>query len=82
MFFGNIGFYNKDDFHQKQFEEDLALLITKVLVPLSFVEATFFRRLIIRQNPRLTFPSRQKLKHDILLGIVERTKENVCISNP
>jgi hypothetical protein len=73
--FCNIVFYNKDDLHQKQFEEDLVMLIAKELVPLSLVEAPFFRRLVLRQNPRLSFPSKQKLRHDILLRIAERTKE-------
>ncbi len=44
-------------------------------MPLSFVEAPFFKRLVIRKNPCLTFPSRQKLKHDILPRIAKRTKE-------
>jgi hypothetical protein len=43
--------YNKNDHHEKQFEKDLVLCIAKKLVPLLVVEATFFRRLIIRQNP-------------------------------
>lgn len=51
FFFGSIVPYNKDDPHQKQFKEDLVLLIAKELVPLSFVEAPIFRRLILRQNP-------------------------------
>jgi hypothetical protein len=41
--------------YQKQFEEDLALFIAKKLVPLSFVEAPFFRSLVLKQNPRFAF---------------------------
>ncbi len=33
--------YNKDDFNQKQFQEDLALFTAEELVPLSFVEVPF-----------------------------------------
>jgi hypothetical protein len=44
--------------NQKQFEEDLALFIAKELVPLSFVEAPFLKRLVIVQNSCLVFPSR------------------------
>ncbi len=44
-------------------------------MPLSFVEAPFFRRLVRRQNVQLIFPSGQKLRHDILPRIVERTKK-------
>ncbi len=75
---GSIVPYNKDDPLQKKFEENLenlVLFIAKELVPLSFVEGPFFRRLFLRQNPWLTFPSRQKLKHDILPRIAKRTKE-------
>jgi hypothetical protein len=55
----------------------------------SFVEAHFFRRLILKKNTILNFPSRQKFKHDFLPRIVKRTKElfvfptfescNICI---
>jgi hypothetical protein len=34
--------YSKNDFQQKQFEEDLALFIAKELVPLAFVELHSF----------------------------------------
>ncbi len=57
--FKNIMFYNKNDPHQIQFEEDLVLFIAKELMFLSFVEAPFLRRLILRQNPCVSFP----LKH-------------------
>ncbi len=53
--------YSKNDLQQKQFEEDLTLFIAKELVPLSFVEAPFFWRLVLKQNPHLNFPSRQVL---------------------
>jgi hypothetical protein len=49
--------YPKVDSHQREFEEDLTLFIVKEQMPLSFVEALFFRRLILRHNFRLTFPS-------------------------
>jgi hypothetical protein len=43
-FFGSIVPYCKDDFHKKQFEDDLVLFITKDLhVFLSFVEAPLYQ---------------------------------------
>jgi hypothetical protein len=51
------------------------LCIAKKLVPLLVVEATFFRRLIIRQNPWLNFPSRQKFRNELLPIIIEQIKE-------
>jgi hypothetical protein len=47
-FFGSTMPYSKNDPHQIQFEEDLTLFIAKELMPLSFVEAPFLKRLILR----------------------------------
>jgi hypothetical protein len=47
-FFGGIIPCSKNDPHQIQFEEDLVLFIAKELVLLFFVEASFFKRLILR----------------------------------
>jgi len=58
--------YSKNDPQQKQFEEDLALFITKELVPLSFVEVPFFWRLILRQNPCFNFLYSRMLVNEIL----------------
>jgi hypothetical protein len=55
-FFDSVMLYSKNDPQQKQFEENLALFIAKELVPLSFVEAPFFWRLVLKQNPHLNFP--------------------------
>jgi hypothetical protein len=62
-------------FIKKKFEKDLVLFITKEFMPLSFVEAPFFRRLILRQNPQLNFPLWQKFKNNFLPMIIEQTKE-------
>jgi hypothetical protein len=40
--------YNKDDFNQKQSQEDLPLFTAKELVPLSFVEAPSFKTLVFK----------------------------------
>jgi hypothetical protein len=48
-FFVSVTPYSKDNPNQKQFGEDfVALFITKELVPLSFVEVSFFRKLVMR----------------------------------
>jgi hypothetical protein len=72
--------HNKDDLNQKLFEEDLTLSIAKELVPLSFVEVPFFRRLVMRQNPCLVFPSRQALLNNILPRLAKQTKERFILS--
>jgi hypothetical protein len=40
-FFGIAILDNKDDFHHKSFEKDLAMFTTKEFMPLSFVEVSF-----------------------------------------
>jgi len=60
--------YSKDNCYQKQFEKDLALFVAKELVPLSFVEVSFLKRLMRRQNPCLVFPSRQALVNYLAWG--------------
>ncbi len=47
-FFESIMHCNKNDPHQIQFEKDLVMFIVKELVPLSFIEAPFLRRLILK----------------------------------
>ncbi len=52
------------------------LLILKEFVPLSFAQATYFKRLVLRQNSQLNFPLKQQLKDvNILLRMAKRTKE-------
>ncbi len=63
--FGNCIPYNKSDLHQIQFEEYLRFFVAKELFPLSFVGKTFFRKLILKQNPHLNFPLRVKMALEI-----------------
>jgi hypothetical protein len=72
--------YSKNDPQQKQFEEDLALFIAKELVPLSFVGAPFFQRLILRQNFRFNFPSSRVLVNEVLHKIKKKMKEKYIFS--
>jgi hypothetical protein len=80
--FSSVLPYCKDDFRKKQFEDHLVLFITKDLhvLLLSFVHF-FFKRLLLRQNLQLNFPSKQKLEHDLLLRIVKMTKERFVSSS-
>jgi len=48
LFFWCLCSLQQNDVHKKQFEEDLALFITKELVHLSFVEEPFVRRLVFK----------------------------------
>jgi hypothetical protein len=79
-FLGSVISYSNNDLQQKQFEEDLALFIVKDLVPLSFVKAPFFQRLILRQNPCFNFPFSRVLVNEVLLTSTEKMKENYISS--
>ncbi len=81
IFFGHVTPYSKDDLIQKEFEEDLTLFIAKELMSLSFVEAPFFNGLILKQNPHFNFPLRRILVNDILLRMVELTKDKYVFSS-
>jgi len=52
------------------------LLVVKKLAPLPFVEAPFFKRLVLRQTPCLNFPSKQVLKEVLMPRVAKKTKEN------
>ncbi len=60
---------------QKEFLEDLGLLIVKNNLPIQFVESMWLKHLILCLCPKLNFPSRQQFSQDILLGLVEKTNQ-------
>lgn len=60
-FFSTDTPYTKDNLHRKQFEKNLRLFIAKELIPLSFFKTPFFKRLFLKQNGRLNFPSRHSI---------------------
>jgi hypothetical protein len=74
--FNSVVPYFKDDHHQEQFVKDLVLLIANELVPLFFVELPFFRRLVMKQNPHVNFPSMCTLMYETLLKLIEKMKRN------
>ncbi len=74
-FFYSVMLYSNNDPPQKQFEEYLTLFVTKELMLLSFVEAPFFWRLVLKQNLHFNFPSRWVLIIEILFKITKKMKE-------
>jgi hypothetical protein len=50
---------------QKEFLEDLGLLIIKNNLPIQFVESMWFKDLIIRLCPKLNLPSRRQFSQHI-----------------
>jgi hypothetical protein len=61
-FFGKFVSYNKNHPHQIWSKEDLGLLIVKGLLPLSFVKAPFFTKLILRHNLHFKFPLKWQIE--------------------
>ncbi len=55
------------------------MFIAKKLM-LSFVEAPFLKKLILKQNPCINFPSRRILVNDILPRMAELTKDKYVSS--
>jgi hypothetical protein len=60
---------------QKEFLEDLGLLIVNNNLPIQFVENMWFKCLILHLCPKLNFLSRRQFSQDILLRLVEKTNE-------
>ncbi len=51
------------------------MLIVKGLLPLSFVEPSFFTKLILGHNPHFYFPLKWQLKNDLLPRMAKNTME-------
>jgi hypothetical protein len=60
---------------QKQFLEDLILLIVKNHLPLQFVKLSWLKRFNMHLCPIIVFPSRIYFFNELLLGLVEKTKQ-------
>ncbi len=51
--------FKKDNVQQKQFMEDLTLLIIKNHLPLQFVESSWLKRFSMHLCPKIIFPSKK-----------------------
>jgi len=60
---------------QKEFLEDLGLLIVKKNLSILFMESIWMKRLIFHLCPKLNFPSRRQFSQEILSGLVEKTSQ-------
>lgn len=72
QYFGTGSSYSRDDQEQKDFLEDLVLLCAKGLMPLSVAENLWFRRLAMRLDPKIVFPSRRSFCEDVIPRMVDR----------
>jgi hypothetical protein len=51
--------FKKDDVQQKEFLEDLSLLIVKNNLPTQFVESVWLKHLVLHLCSKIIFPSRR-----------------------
>ncbi len=71
--------FRKDDVKQKDFLQDLGLLIMKNNLPLQFVESVWFKCLILHLSPKVVFPSRKSFSQEILTNFVEN-ETSICFA--
>jgi hypothetical protein len=69
-FFGSTTPYKKQDEAQKLFLEDLVLLTTKGLFPLSTCQNVWMWRLALRLDPKVVFLYRKTLFEEMFLAMV------------
>jgi hypothetical protein len=68
-------YFQKEDLPQKDFFEDLGLLIIKNNSLFQFVENIWLKWLVLHLCPKLNFPSRKQHSQEILPRLVEKTKQ-------
>jgi hypothetical protein len=71
--------FKRDVVHQKQFLQDLALLVIKNHLPIQFVKSIWLKCLIMHLCPRIVFPSRKMFSQKNLVDLMEKTKEEYVL---
>jgi hypothetical protein len=73
--------FRKDDIQQKEFDQDLGLLIVKNNFTIQFVKSVWFKRLALHLCPKINFPSESQSSQEILPNLVVKTNQfNVLLS--
>jgi hypothetical protein len=73
-FFGAKDPFKKDVVQQKQFLQDLALLVVKNHLLIQFVESIWLKHLIMHLCPRIVFLSRKMFSQEVLVDLVKKKK--------
>jgi hypothetical protein len=71
--------FKKDIVQQKQFLQDLAFFIVKNHLLIQFVESTWLKCLLMHLCPRVVFPSRKMFSQEVLVGLVQKTKQEYVL---
>jgi hypothetical protein len=78
-FFGAKDIFKKDVVQQKQFLQDLALLVVKTHLLIQFVVNIWLKRLVMHLCRRVVFLSRKTFSQEVLVDLVEKTKEECML---
>ena len=78
-FFAGHKSYHKGDVQQKHFLEDLVLFIAKGYETLAVVESLWLRRLVMRRDPKVKFPTRKALVHEHIPALLAKTMERYVL---
>ncbi len=65
---------------QKQFLQDLAFLVVKNHLPIQFVESSWLKCLVMHLCPKIVFPSRKMFSQEVLVDLMEKTKEEYVLT--
>ncbi len=74
-FLGAINPYKKDNVHQKDFVENLGLLVIKNHLPIQFVESIWLKCLVIQLCLHVVFPFFKTFNKKMLPDLVEKTNQ-------
>jgi hypothetical protein len=74
-FLGAINLYKKDNVHQKDFEENLGLLVIKNYLLIQFIENIWMKFLIMQLYHCGFFLSKKTFNQEMLPNLVEKTKQ-------
>jgi hypothetical protein len=64
---------------QKQFLQDLALLVVKNHLPIQFVENIWLKCLVMHLRPKIVFPSIKLFSQEVLVDLMEKTKKEYVL---
>jgi hypothetical protein len=78
-FFGGGTSYSKKDFVQLNFIEDLVLHVCKGYQSISIVESSWLRRLVMKRNPKVKFPTRIQFVSKHLPNMVAKTVDRYML---
>ncbi len=65
---------------QKQFLQDLALLVIKNHFPIQFVESNWLKCFIMHICPKIVFPSKNMFSQEVLVDLMEKMKEKYVLT--